>query len=174
MSARAFFSFSSALFIRVSFETEYSALNPTRKMSFFRSLILSRIFIVGFRDKVSLFFVDIFCFEGSTVKSETDAVWMRMSVFLRLDFTASYMSFVVFTCIVFVVLSFWSLFAIMSVTCAPRSCAACARQMPVFPEPGFVMILTGSMYSIVGPAVISIFLFFRSFFLNALHMAFAM
>ena len=67
-----------------------------------------------------------------------------------------------------------SLFAIISVTCAPRSCAACARRMPVFPEPGFVMILTGSMYSIVGPAVISIFLFSRSFFLNVPVIAFAM
>ncbi len=174
MSARAFFSLSSALFIRVAFETEYSALNPTRKMSFFRALILSRIFIVGFRERVRFLSVGCFCFEGSSVKSETDAVWMRMSVSFRLDFTASYMSLVVFTCIVFVVLSFGSLFAIISVTCAPRSCAACARQMPVFPEPGFVMILTGSMYSIVGPAVISIFLSFRSFFLKVLMIAFAM
>lgn len=82
---------------------------------------------MGFRDKVSLFFVGSFCFDWSNVKSETDAVWMRMSVSFRLDFTASYMSFVVFTCIVFPVLSFGSLFAIISVTCAPRSCAACAR-----------------------------------------------
>jgi len=67
-----------------------------------------------------------------------------------------------------------SLFAIISVACAPRCCAACARRMPVFPEPGFVMILTGSMYSIVGPAVISIFLFFRSFFMNVPVIAFAM
>jgi len=74
MSAREIFSLSSALFMSVSFETEYSALNPTRKMSFFRALILSRIFIVGFRDKVILFFVDIFCFDASNVKSETDAV----------------------------------------------------------------------------------------------------
>ena len=67
-----------------------------------------------------------------------------------------------------------SLFAIISVTCAPRSCAACANRMPVFPEPGFVMILTGSMYSIVGPAVTIIFLFSRSFFLNAPVIAFVM
>ena len=67
-----------------------------------------------------------------------------------------------------------SLFAIISVTCAPRSCAACANKMPVFPEPGFVMILTGSMYSIVGPAVTIIFLFSRSFFLNAPVIAFVM
>ena len=74
MSAPEIFSFSSALFTRVCFETEYSALNPTRKMSFFRAFILSRIFIVGFRVRVVLFFVDIFCFDASNVKSETDAV----------------------------------------------------------------------------------------------------
>lgn len=93
-----------------------------------------------------------------------------MSISFRFVLIALYISSVVFAVMVLQSgMSGFGMFPVISVTSAPRDFASSARYIPVFPEPGFVMILMGSMYSIVGPAVISIFFFLRSFFLNLSH-----